>query len=83
MIQEWYRIIPRCGEASMLSRRAIIAARLLHELKEIKNQPAGFEFAHLAERYRPRGCPISTPACWIFRCIEGFVTRGCEPIVPG
>ena len=57
--------------------------RWLHEPQPISNQPVGLGFLHLAGRYRPGGPPFTSPICWSCRCMEIFLIRGWDPILPG
>ncbi|CAM9319041.1 unnamed protein product [Laminaria digitata] len=52
--------------------RGNLAARWLHEPQPIGVQLMWVRFLHLARRYRPGGCPFSSPGCWSRRCLEGF-----------
>ena len=53
------------------SRRALA----LYTLANRRSADAG-GFPHRAGRYRPGESPFSSPGCWFFRCMEGFVIRG-------
>ena len=83
IIRGWEIILPGCGGTSTLARGATVAARSLDEPQPISNQPVGLGFPHLARRYRPRGSPFSSPGIWICRCMEGFIVKGWETILPG
>ena len=86
MIRGWYLIIPGLGGTSTLTRRETPAARWLcepHQNQKISNQPMGAGFSHLARRYRSGETAFSSPGCWRCRCIEGFMIRGGDRIVPG
>ena len=47
--------------------RGTLAARWLHELQPISNQPVGVEFPHRAGWYRSVGCSFSSTVCCIRR----------------
>ena len=66
-----------------MSRGATLAARCLHEPQPISNQPAGLGFPRRAGRYRPGGSPFLSPGCRSCRCMEGYLSRGWDPTLPG
>ena len=61
---------------------ATLASRWPHEPQPISNQPVGLRFPHPAGRYRPEGSSFSSPGSWSFTCMEVFLMRGWEPILP-
>ena len=65
-----------------MARGATLAARWLHEPQPISNQTVGLGFPHPAGRYRPEGSGLTSPSCWSCRCMEGFLMRGWELILP-
>ena len=79
----WEFILSGCGGTAALARGATLAARWLHEPQSISNHPVGLGFPHPAGRYRPGGSAFTSPASWICRDIDGFLTRGWELILPG
>ena len=44
---------------------------------------SGLRVPHRAGQYRPGGPPFSSPLCWSCRCMEGFLIRGWDLILPG
>ena len=79
----WQLILSGCGGTSALAHGATLAARWLHVPQPISNQSVGFGFPHLSGRYRPGGSAVSSPGCWSYREMEGFLTRGWELILSG
>ena len=63
-------ILPECGGTLMLARGATLAARWLHELHPISNQPVGLAFPRPAGRYRPGGSAFSSTGCWSYKDME-------------
>ena len=45
--------------------------------------PGGLGFVDRTGQYRPGGSPVSSPVCWSCRCMEGFIIRGWDLILPG
>ena len=83
LIGGWELILPGCGGTSALARGATLAARWLHEPLPISNHPLGLGFLYPAGRYRPGVSSFSSTVCWSCRCMEGFLMRGWELILPG
>lgn len=54
-----------------------------HEPQTISDQPVGLGFPRHEGRYRPGGSLFSSPSCRSCRCMEGFMLRGCYPLLPG
>ena len=44
---------------------------------------SGLGFPHRVGRYGPGASHFSSPVCWSCRCMEGFVIRGWDFILPG
>ena len=44
---------------------------------------SGVGVPHRARRYRHGGLSFSSPVCYGCRCLEGFVIRGCDTVLPG
>ena len=55
----------------------------MYDPLSIIDRPEGLGFPHRARRVRPGGSSLSSPGCQICRCMEGFLIRGWEPVVPG
>ena len=64
-----------------MARGATVAALWLHDPQPISNLSVGLGFPHLSGRYRPGGSAVSSPGCWSYREMEGFLTRGWELIL--
>ena len=77
----WDLILPGCGEA--LAGGATLPAGWLNEPQPISAQSIGVGFPHRDGRYRPRGSPLSSTESWTCRCIEGFMIRRWDVILPG
>ena len=78
----WEIILPGCGGTSSWARGATLAAPWLHEPQPISNHPVGLGFLHPAGRYRPEGSAFTSPGCWSYRDIDGFLTRGWKLVLP-
>ena len=55
----------------------------MYDPPPISDRPVGLGFPHRAGRFRPGGSPFSSPGCRSCRCMQGFLIRGWEPVVPG
>ena len=82
LIRGWELNLPVSGATSILAGGATLAARWLHELQPISNQPVGLGFTYRAGHYRPGGSPFSSVGV-SYRDMEGFRIRGYDPILPG
>ena len=72
----WELILPGCGGTSALAHGATLAARRLHEPQAIRNHPVRLRVRRPAGRYRPGVSAFSTPGCWSFEDVEGYLFRG-------
>ena len=79
----WELILPGCGGTPAQARGATLAARWLHEPQPISNHPVGLGFPHPAGRYRPEKSAFTSAGIWSCRCMEGFLIREWDPVVPG
>ena len=83
MFRGWNIMFLGCGGTSTLAQGAALVTRWLHEPQTINNQPVGLGFPRRARRYRPRRSPFSSSSCRSCRCMEGFMMRGWNLILPG
>ena len=82
LIRGWKRTLPGRGGTSALTRGATLAARRLHGPQPISNHLLGLGFLHPAGRHRSGGYVFSSPGCRSCICMEGFLIRGWDPVLP-
>ena len=82
LIRRWDPIIPGYDETSTLARRASLPALWVYELQPISDWPTGVGFPRRAGRYRPDGILFSSPGCWNWRCMAGFLIQRWDVILP-
>ena len=70
IVKGWETILPGCAGS-------------MYDPQPISDRPAILGFPHHAGRFRPGGSPFSSPGCRSCRCMEGFLIRGWDPVVPG
>ena len=58
-------------------------AGILYDSQSVSDRPVGLGFPHRAGRFRPGGSPFSSPRCGRCRCMEGFLIREWDPVLPG
>ena len=58
------------------------AGSMSYEPQPIGNELVGLGFPHPAGRYRPEGSAFTSPGCWSYRDIDGFLTRGWKLVLP-